>query len=265
VTAAVQAGPCALLLDDLRVGYDARQVLLGVSAQLAEGQAVALVGPNGSGKSTLVKAVLGLLEPWAGRVEVFGVRPDRLDHRRRQIGYVPQIRDVDRSFPATVLDLVLMGRVGRLGLFRWTGARDRALALAVLERVGLAEQAQEPFGTLSGGQQQRVFLARALAQEPDLLVLDEPVAGVDAVNRAEIGRLLSELRQQGVPLLVVTHDIDEVQPFSFDQQWRLVGGHLQVEAPGSAPEPDRHEQVAPRPALAPEMGRLGQRRATSWG
>jgi manganese/zinc/iron transport system ATP- binding protein len=265
VTAAVQAEPPALLLDQLRVGYEARRVLLGVSARLDEGQAVALVGRNGSGKSTLVKAVLGLLEPWSGRVEVFGVRPDRLDHRRRQIGYVPQIRDVDRAFPATVLDLVLMGRVGRLGLFRWTGARDRALALSVLARVGLTEKAQEPFGTLSGGQQQRVFLARALAQEPDLLVLDEPVAGVDAANRAEIGGLLSELRQQGIPLLVVTHDIDEVRPFSFDQQWRLVDGRLLVETPGSALEPRRHEQVPPRRTLAPETGRLGQRRVTSWG
>src|SRR5215210_4809255 len=112
----------ALLLDEVRVGYDERAVLEGGRAELAAGQAAALLGPNGSGKSTLLKVVLGLLVPWSGQVEVFGRRPDRLDRRRQQIGYVPQLRDVDRAFPATVFDLAMMGRVGRLGLFRWPPA-----------------------------------------------------------------------------------------------------------------------------------------------
>jgi ABC-type Mn2+/Zn2+ transport system ATPase subunit len=203
--------------------------------------------------------VLGLLEPWAGRVEVFGVRPDRLDHRRIQVGYVPQIRDIDRGFPATVFDLVMMGRVGRLGLFRRPAHRDHALARDALDQVGLGDRASEPFGTLSGGQQQRVFLARALAQEPDLLVLDEPVAGVDAANRAAIGELLSALRQRDVPLLVVTHDVDEVKPFTFDRQWRLAAGRLVDEPAGSAPTLEPHEQTEPIPWFAPVVGRYGQR------
>ena len=263
------AGPPALRLEDVRVGYDERAVLLGVDACLEGGQAAALLGPNGSGKSTLLKVVLGLLAPWNGRVEVFGRRPDRLDHRRRQIGYVPQLREVDRSFPVTVSDLAMMGRVGRLGVLGRPGARDRRLVLDALGQVGLADLAGRPFGALSGGQQQRAFLARALAQEPDLLVLDEPVAGVDAESRGQIGELLDGLRARGVPLLVATHDLDEVQPFAFDQHWTLVGGRLRVDVPDASHEPhppDRHEEPPIGQPVPRRAGRFGLwPRATSWG
>ena len=251
------AGP-VLLLDEIRAGYDEQEVLRGLSAELRVGQAAALLGPNGSGKSTLLKVVLGLLAPWAGRVEVFGGRPDALDHRHWQIGYVPQIREVDRAFPVTVFDLAMMGRVGRLGLFRRPSGPDRQLVLDALGQVGLIEQADRPFGALSGGQQQRAFLARALAQEPDLLVIDEPVAGVDSANRTRIGELLSGLRAEGVPLLVATHDLDEVQPFAFDLHWTLADGRLEVDLPDEAHEPhpsDWHEEM---PAGRPEQARPGR-------
>ncbi|MCC6179792.1 MAG: metal ABC transporter ATP-binding protein [Chloroflexi bacterium] len=225
-TDAATAGSPALRLDAVRAGYAERLVLDGVTARLDRGQTVALLGPNGSGKSTLLKIILGLLVPMAGHVEVYGARPERLDRRRYQIGYMPQLRDVDRAFPATALDLVAMGRIGRLGLLRRPSGRDRAIVRQALDRVGLLGLAGRQFSALSGGQQQRVFLARALAQEPDLLVLDEPAAGVDDENRARIGTLLTCLRAEGVPMLVATHDLDELAPFTFDRHWRLNLGRL---------------------------------------
>ena len=249
----------ALLLDDVRAGYDHRPVLRGVSAHLGAGQAVALLGPNGSGKSTLLKVVLGLLPPSSGRVEVYGRRPDQLDRRRRQIGYMPQLREVDQAFPASVFDLAMMGRVGRLGLFRRPSARDREVVREALDRVGLLDLASRPFGMLSGGQQQRAFLARALAQQPDLLVLDEPVAGIDEENRGHIGELLIQLRAGGMPLLVATHDLDELRPFVFDEHWCLAQGRLLVATPASAhAHPgDRHEEAPVVRTGARPIGLLG--------
>jgi len=247
----------ALLLDKVVAGYDHGIVLRGVSARLLPGQAVALLGPNGSGKSTLLKVVLGLLEPLSGRVEVFGVPPARLDRRRLQVGYVPQLRDVDRGFPATVFDLAMMGRVGRLGLFRWPSGRDRALIFEVLEQVGLRDLANRPFGALSGGQQQRVFLARALAQQSDLLVLDEPAAGVDDEQRARIGQLLAGLQAQGLPMLIAAHDVDELEPLVFGEHWHIEGGRLSVDVADAIPSADRHETPSVEPARRGGIGLLG--------
>jgi ABC-type Mn2+/Zn2+ transport system ATPase subunit len=232
-------------------GYDHGIVLDGISAELMGGQAVALLGPNGSGKSTLLKVILGLLVPFAGRVEVLGAPPDRLNRRRHQIGYVPQVRDVDRGFPATVFDLAMMGRVGRLGLFRWPSSHDRDLVSQALGRVGLQDLADRPFGALSGGQQQRAFLARALAQEPDLMVLDEPAAGVDEENRARIGDLLTDLRASGMAMLVATHDIEELRPFVFDEHWHIAHGRLTVDVIDTASVFDRHAS----PNFVPTSGR----------
>jgi ABC-type Mn2+/Zn2+ transport system ATPase subunit len=243
----------ALLLDAVVAGYDHGIVLRGASAQLFPGQAVALLGPNGSGKSTMLKVVLGLLEPLDGRVAVLGAAPARLDRARHQVGYVPQLRDVDRAFPVTVFDLAMMGRAGRLGLFRRPGARDRELVSAALARVGLAELGDRPFGQLSGGQQQRAFLARAIVQEPDLLVLDEPAAGVDEENRARIGTLLAELRAQGLPMLIATHDVDELSPLVLDAYWCLSHGALAVEPTGTPHQHDLHG--SPAPAHLPERAR----------
>jgi ABC-type Mn2+/Zn2+ transport system ATPase subunit len=243
----------ALLLDKAVAGYDHGIVLDGVSARLFPGQAVALLGPNGSGKSTLLKVVLGLLEPLAGRVEVLGSPPARLDRRRRQIGYVPQLRDVDRAFPVTVFDLAMMGRSGRLGLFRRTSGLDRRLVTHALARVALGDLAARPFGTLSGGQQQRAFLARALVQEPDLLVLDEPAAGVDEENRERIGRLLAELRADGMPMLIATHDVEELRPLELDGYWCLAHGALRVETAETVHADHVHES----PGLARVPERVG--------
>jgi ABC-type Mn2+/Zn2+ transport system ATPase subunit len=234
----------ALLLDELVAGYDHGIVLAGVSARLYPGQAAALLGPNGSGKSTLLKVVLGLLEPLGGRIEVLGSPPAQLDRRRSQVGYVPQLRDVDRAFPVSVFDLALMGRVGRLGLFRRPSSRDRDLVTQALVRVGLGDLLGRPFGTLSGGQQQRAFLARALAQEPDLLVLDEPAAGVDEENRERIGTLLTELLADGPPILIATHDVEELRPLELDAFWRLARGELSIETADTHHARDLHGSPA---------------------
>jgi manganese/iron transport system ATP-binding protein len=237
--------PPALLLEDVVAGYEHGIVLRGASARLVRGQAVALLGPNGSGKSTLLKVVLGLLEPLGGKVEVLGAPPANLDRSQHQVGYVPQLRNVDRAFPLTVFELAMMGRAGRLGLFRRPGQRDRALVTEALAHVGLQDLATRPFGNLSGGQQQRAFLARAIVQEPDLLVLDEPAAGVDEENRGRIGTLLSELRAQGMPMLIATHDVDELRPLDLDGYWCLSHGALNVEAVGTPHVHDLHGSPAP--------------------
>lgn len=257
--------PPALLLADVVAGYDHGVVLNGVGARLLAGQVVALMGPNGAGKSTLLKVILGLLEPLGGRVEVLGSAPARLDRRRHQIGYVPQLRDVDRAFPATVFDLAMMGRVGRLGLLRRPAARDREIVTGALDQVGLRELADRPFGALSGGQQQRAFMARALAQEPDLLVLDEPAAGVDEEHRARTGRLLADLRAQGVPMLIATHDVDELEPLVFDEHWHLVKGKLSIDVVDAVPRADRHESPAVAHTHRRSVGLLGLDRRSPSG
>lgn len=165
---------------------------------------VAVVGPNGSGKSTLLKLLLGLVVPWSGAVEVFGQTPRAT---RRRVGYVPQTGAGDWSFPVTVGEVVMMGRYGRLGLFSRPGRLDRMAVAAALEQVGMAEHMDEQVGELSGGQRQRVFLARALAQQPELLLLDEPLVGVDAVTEQDVYGLLAGLRDRGVTVLFTTHDL----------------------------------------------------------
>jgi manganese/iron transport system ATP-binding protein len=165
---------------------------------------VAVVGPNGAGKSTLFKAVAGLLEPNEGEVRVFGHRP--LGHIC--IAYVPQRSQVDWSFPATVQDVVMMGRVGALGLLRYPRRADRELVAACLEVVGLAALAKRQIGHLSGGQQQRMFIARALAMKAELMLLDEPLAALDLVSQEEVLGLLDRLTERHVTVLVALHDLN---------------------------------------------------------
>ncbi len=194
----------ALEMIDLTVGYDGAAVLTGISAAVHGAARVAVVGPNGAGKSTLFKALAGLLPVSAGKLLVHGQPPDR---QAMRIAYVPQREEIDWRFPATVMDVVLMGRYGHLGWFRHTGSKDRAIAAECLEQLGLGHLAHRPIGELSGGQQQRVFLARALAQQPDILVLDEPFAAVDAPTREAALKLLEGLHDRGITLLVSTHDL----------------------------------------------------------
>jgi len=194
----------ALDIIDLTVGYGSAPVLSGVNVAIPKASQVAVVGPNGAGKSTLFKVLVGLLRPTAGRLLLYG---RALDREMKRVAYVPQREEIDWRFPVTVLDVVLMGRYGHIGWLRRPGREDRNLALDCLDRLGMASLAGRPIGELSGGQQQRVFLARALAQQPELLVLDEPFAGVDTPTQEMVLDLLDELRRQGMTLLVSTHDL----------------------------------------------------------
>jgi manganese/zinc/iron transport system ATP- binding protein len=194
----------ALEFHDVSVAYDERPVLYGVDACIPSGALVGLMGPNGAGKSTLLKAAMGLLPLRSGWVTCFGEAFHRV---RRRVGYVPQRESVDWDFPVTVRDVVMMGRYGSLGLLRRPKAGDRVAVADALERVQLSDYADRQIGNLSGGQQQRVFLARALAQESDLYLMDEPFAAVDAATEAAIVALLKEMSAAGKTILVVHHDL----------------------------------------------------------
>jgi ABC-type Mn2+/Zn2+ transport system ATPase subunit len=193
-----------LEVDRLTVRYDGRPALEEVSFKLSGGERLAIVGPNGAGKSTLLRAIAGVLPPTSGEVRIRGEDP--CGHIC--IAYLPQRTEIDWRFPVTAFDVVLMGRVGRLGLLRRPGAHDRALAREALEAVGLSHLAGRQIGELSGGQQQRMFIARALAQEAELVLLDEPLAGLDAPSQEAILGLLDLLQKRGVTLLLSLHDLD---------------------------------------------------------
>jgi manganese/zinc/iron transport system ATP- binding protein len=197
---------------DLTVAYRTQPVLWDVDVELPEGQLIAIVGPNGAGKSTLLKSVLGLVRPVTGWVRIFG---ESAELRRSWIGYVPQRESVDWDFPTSALDVVTMGSYGRLGWFRRPGRRQREKARECLDKVGIRDLAGRQISQLSGGQQQRVFLARALAQEARLYLMDEPFAGVDATTERAIVALLKDLRDAGRTVIAVHHDLQTV-PEYFD-------------------------------------------------
>ncbi|MCC6490894.1 MAG: metal ABC transporter ATP-binding protein [Candidatus Hydrogenedentes bacterium] len=197
---------------DLTVAYHHRPVLWDVDAAFPESQLIAVVGPNGAGKSTLIKAIMGLVPLASGEVRVFG-KP--VNETRRLVAYVPQRESVDWDFPTTALDVVLMGRYGHLSLFGRPRKRDREIARQSLEKVGMQDFAHRQISQLSGGQQQRVFLARALAQQTKVYLMDEPFAGVDAATEKAIVVLLQELRAEGSTVVVVHHDLQSV-PEYFD-------------------------------------------------
>jgi manganese/zinc/iron transport system ATP- binding protein len=189
---------------DLTVAYGGRPVLWNVDLAIDEPCLFGIIGPNGAGKSTLLKAALGLVPVVGGSVRFFGAPLERV---RGRVGYVPQRETVDWDFPVSVTDVVLMGTYPRLGWFRRPGRKERVLAAECLERVGMTEFADRQIGRLSGGQQQRVFLARALAQQADVYLLDEPLAGVDVRSQEKIFGVLSELRDAGKLVVVVHHDL----------------------------------------------------------
>jgi ABC-type Mn2+/Zn2+ transport system ATPase subunit len=194
----------AVEVRNLSAGYNGHVALEDVTFSVERGCLAGLVGPNGSGKSTLLRVMLGLHKPWQGEVRISGP-PGRSG--RGHIGYMPQSELVDWSFPVTAVDVVLMGRYGRVGLIRRPRRTDREIAMAALERVHLAHLAQRRIGELSGGEQRRVLIARALAQEADLVLLDEPLAGLDATAQHDLIRLLEELRIEDKTLFVATHDL----------------------------------------------------------
>ncbi len=193
------------------VGYEGRPVLHGVDLTVSAGEVVAILGANGSGKSTLVRAVLGLVRLSAGSVELFG---DALRRFRRweRIGYVPQRPGAGSGVPATVAEVVAAGRLARRGPLRPPGAADRAAVAQALAAVGLADRAGDPVATLSGGQQQRALIARALAGAPDLLVLDEPTAGVDAASQDAFADALRGFVAGGGTVLLVAHELGPLRP-----------------------------------------------------
>jgi manganese/zinc/iron transport system ATP- binding protein len=225
-----------LAVQGLSVAYQKKPVLRNVSFEVKEGELIGVIGPNGAGKSTLMKAALGLIPSLAGEVLVYG-KPYK--QQRKLIGYVPQRESVDWDFPTNALDVVLMGRYGHLGWFRRPGAKDKAIALECLSKVGMADYAGRQISQLSGGQQQRVFLARALAQDAKLYFMDEPFAGVDAATEKAIITLLQELKLQGKTVIVVHHDLATVQDY-FDSVLLL---NVELQAYGPTAETFTQEQL----------------------
>ena len=199
-----------LAFRDLTVAYNRKPVLWNVSYEAPAGSLIAIVGPNGAGKSSLLKACLGLIPKVSGEVSFFG---QSLRRARRRIGYVPQRGSVDWDFPASALDVVTMGRYGMIGWCRPVTRRHREAARTCLGQVGMAEFADRQIGQLSGGQQQRVVLARALAQEADLYIMDEPFAGVDAATERAIVDVLRALKRAGRTVICVHHDLHTVAEY----------------------------------------------------
>jgi manganese/zinc/iron transport system ATP- binding protein len=192
-----------LRLRDLSGGYDARWAIADVDLDVPAGRLVAVIGPNGSGKSTLLRSILGLVPRRAGTIWMSGGRLER-----RRIAYVPQRELVDWSFPISAAQTVMMGRYPRIGPIRGPRTEDRRAVADALARVGMSELGDRQIGALSGGQQQRVFLARALVQEADLLLLDEPMTGVDRATEETITTLMGELRDAGATVIYATHDLE---------------------------------------------------------
>ena len=206
----------AIEVHDLTVSYDKKPVLWGVDFTIPKGALCGIIGPNGAGKSTLIKSIMELTDISSGYVKLFD---QELREVRKRISYVPQRESVDWDFPASVMDIVLMGRYSKLGLFRRPRKADKDAALKALEMVGMEKFSKRQIAQLSGGQQQRVFLARALTQNADMYLLDEPFDGVDAATEKAIVELLKSLTTQGKTIVVVHHDLQSVESY-FD--WVLM-------------------------------------------
>jgi ABC-type Mn2+/Zn2+ transport system ATPase subunit len=194
----------AVRLVHVVAGYDHRPALEGIDLDIPRGSLVAIFGPNGGGKSTLLKLIADLIQPWSGTVEVLGEPAGRAAHR---IAYVPQAELVDWSFPVSVWDVAMMGRYPRLGPWRRPGPVDHDAVAGALERVGMGKLRTSQIGSLSGGQRRRAFLARAIAAEPDLYLLDEPVTGVDVTTQEDLMALLASETSAGRTAIATTHDL----------------------------------------------------------
>lgn len=200
----------ALSVDDLTVAYHRKPVIWDIEFQIPKGKLVGVVGPNGAGKSTLLKAIMDLIPRASGRVEVFG---EPYEQSRGRVGYVPQRESVDWDFPIDALDVVTMGLYRRLGWCLPVRRRHREAAREALGRVGIADLADRQISQLSGGQQQRTFLARALVQDADLYLMDEPLAAVDAATEATIVDLLKQMQRDGKTAVVIHHDLQTVADY----------------------------------------------------
>ena len=200
----VNGSPPALDIRGLWAGYNRTTALEDIALQVPQGEIMGIIGPNGSGKSTLFKVILGLLRPWRGEVMVYG-QPSA--SQRAVVGYMPQMELVDWDFPVTVSEVALMGRYGRLGLLRRPTKSDRSASEEALERVGMAHLRKRLIGELSIGQRRRVLLARALADNPRLLLLDEPLAGLDATAQHQLLDIVRDLQAEGTAVVLSTHDL----------------------------------------------------------
>jgi len=189
----------------LTVRYNGRTALEDITFHLHEGERIAIVGPNGAGKSTLIKVVAGVLQPQSGEVNISGSRPGE----HVCIGYIPQRSHVDWTFPVSVADVVMMGRSAKLGPLNWPHKRDWDMVHHALETVELTDLASRQISQLSGGQQQRMFIARALAQEAELMLMDEPLTGLDAPAQEGLLNILDRLKSEKVTVMLATHDIDQ--------------------------------------------------------
>lgn len=206
----------AVEVEDMTVAYTTKPVLWDVDMKVPIGSLAAIVGPNGAGKSTLLKAMLGLLTVISGSVKFYIDHHLAMDkHDYKKIAYVPQSGSVDWDFPTTVLDVVLMGCYGHLGWFKRPSKKDKELALSMIDKMGMSDYINRQIRQLSGGQQQRVFLARALVQEADIYLMDEPFKGVDKTTEHAIISLLQEMKARGKTVIVVHHDLNTV-PQYFD-------------------------------------------------
>ncbi len=200
----------ALTVQHMNVTYDKQPALQDVSFAVPEGSLAAIIGPNGAGKSTLIKAILQLLPRLSGEVAIYG---NSFKEEKSRIGYVPQRSEVDWDFPTNALDVVLMGRYGHVGMFKRIKKQDKQFARDCLAKLGMEAFADRQISQLSGGQQQRVFLARALAQNADIYLMDEPFAGVDAATEKAMIGLLQEWKAQGKTVIVVHHDLQTVRSY----------------------------------------------------
>ena len=212
-------------IKDVSFRHGNQVVLDGVSLCLHEGVFLGIIGPNGGGKTTLLKLMVGALPLQSGSIEVFGKPVANIRNRSSLIGYVPQRNDIDQHFPATALDVVLMGAAAKAGLFRRVARPVRARACELLDRVGVGDLRDRPIGRMSGGQQQRTFIARALIGQPRLLVLDEPTAGLDSTGQQQFLHFIHELqRELGLSVVMVSHDIGQLGYYA--DQIACVNRHL---------------------------------------
>jgi len=216
----------AISISHLTVSYQSKPVLVDVSLDVPKGMVIGILGPNGAGKSTLIKSVMGFVDRDFGTVSLFG---EVMENAQGRVAYVPQRSQIDWSFPVTVWDVVLMGRYGFIPWYRSPGKADFAIAERALEDVRMQEFRHRQIGQLSGGQQQRVFMARALAQQSDILLLDEPFAGVDAATERAIAGLLAASKAQGKTVMVVHHDLETAAEF-FDRVV-IVNGRMYAYGP----------------------------------
>jgi len=242
----------------LRATYDGTLALENLTFTVEAGQRVAIVGPNGAGKTTLFKVIAGILRPTGGKLEIFGHGPGS----HICVGYLPQRAQVNLDFPVTVAEVAMMGRVREIGLFRWPGKSDWEKVDSALERVGLAHIRGKHIGALSAGQQQRVYLAQAVAQQADIVLLDEPLTGLDLPAQEAIFEILDELSRMSITVLIATHDLnlaaerfdqvmllnrrlisigDPESAITSDALLEAYGGHLHVVSDGTVVIDTHHE------------------------